>query len=230
MATRSESGLQIHLYDAGEISTELPHGRVTVTIATNYPWDGRICLEVTEADAGSWNLSLRIPQWCSDAAISVNGKPEQQALVAGEYAVVNRRWRAGDKVEIDFPMPPLFYEAHPHIDATRCSLAIVRGPMIYCIEGHDQPAGVDLFDCMAAPGAGKPQVEWQPDLLGGVMTVKAPGFAADTTDWKGVLYRQAGSATGGTKRGSPTVLAAIPYYAWANRGLSPMRVWIPAER
>jgi uncharacterized protein len=66
---------------------------------------------------------------------------------------------------------------------------------------------------------------WEPDLLDGIVAIRAAGFQVDTASWRGRLYRAAGSAPPPRRRG--IALTAIPYYAWANRAAGAMRVWIP---
>jgi len=101
-------------------------------------------------------------------------------------------------------------------------VAVMRGPLVYCLESVDQP-DVDLLDVTVDPGSAM-ATTWEPDLLDGVMTVKIPGQAVAQGDWEGELYLPEGAAE---PVGTPMTLTAVPYYAWANRGPGEMRVWIP---
>ena len=224
VATTSSLGLQVHLYESCGISADLAEGPVALSVASDYPWDGRVVLTVERSPAAPWELSLRIPGWCANASVSINSRKREEALPPGTPAVLRREWRAGDTVVLELPMEPVIYEAHPYIDSTRSSAAIARGPLVYCIEGHDQPAGV--LDCRVDP-AGAMRAEKRTDLLRGVTVIKAPGFSREGSEWEGVLYRKLASAGRRTGAGKMIELVAVPYYAWANRGPSPMRVWIP---
>jgi hypothetical protein len=142
------------------------------------------------------------------------------------YAVIERVWKVCDVIELDLPMPPRLMVSHPRIDPARGSMAIERGPLVYCLESFDQPDGVNLMDVAIAR---EPHFEtvWHDDLLGGVVVIKARGYALDAAAWGDDLYRAVGSHASFTRR--PIGLTAIPYYAWDNRGLGAMRVWIAAE-
>ena len=120
-------------------------------------------------------------------------------------------------------------EANPRIDAIRGSLAIQRGPIVYCVEQADQEPGIDLLDLRISPDA-RMQAQWQEDLLGGVMAVDVQGTIVDIGDWKTQLYRPVSQGDGAALPKREVTLRAVPYYAWARRGPGAMRVWMPALR
>ena len=154
--------------------------------------------------------------------MKVNGEHAAQPG-AGSYATAQRVWQIGDVVELDLPMAPRLTEPHPRVDAIRGSLAIERGPLVYCLENADQEPGLDLLDVRIAPNA-RMQAEWQEGLLGGVVVIETQGALADVSKWRDQLYRPV-AAKRLLQREVP--LKAVPYYAWANRGPGTMRVWIP---
>jgi len=95
----------------------------------------------------------------------------------------------------------------------------------YCLESHDQVSGVDL-DHVELVAGGALRVAAREDLLGGTLVVEADGLVRDDSGWSG----HAGWATLGevpTAPGRRVTLTAVPYYLWANRGPSAMRVWVP---
>jgi DUF1680 family protein len=157
---------------------------------------------------------------------NVNGEAASGSLQKG-YLTIERLWKSGDNVEIDFNLKPFFVEADPRVDSVRGSVAIQCGPIVYCLEAQDQPQGVDLLDLKIDPQE-ELTSRWQADLLGGVVTIEGSGSQEDRSNWvNNGLYRQLilehqnGRAPQGVK------WTAIPYYAWGNRGLKSMRVWIP---
>jgi DUF1680 family protein len=155
--------------------------------------------------------------------VRVNGQATEVAAAGGAYAVVERAWQAGDVVELDLPMWSRLTEPHPRVDAIRGSLAIERGPLVYCLEGVDQEPGLDLLDVRIALEASMEAVRRE-DLLDGVVVVQAQGTVVDVGPWQDELYRQAPAESLPQRE---VELTAIPYYAWANRGPGTMRVWIP---
>jgi DUF1680 family protein len=105
-------------------------------------------------------------------------------------------------------------------------VAIQRGPLVYCLESHDQPAGVDLLDIRIDPDQPL-HADWHPTLLGGMTIVGAQGYALDLDSWHRELYRTYTDSA--APPAQPIRLTAIPYFAWANRGPASMRVWIPLK-
>jgi len=221
--THNETGIQIHQYSNVEISAV--RGRLHVE--TDYPWEGRVKITMTESSDQPWKLSLRVPGWCESFGIKVNGQDENRDIQKG-YVTIERMWQTGDVVELDFPMPAFLVEADPRLDGVRGCVAIQRGPIVYCLERQDQEQGVNLLDVKIDP-AGVLTSQWKSDLLGGVVTVQGVGYQTDRSNWqeKG-LYRPLIFGRENNASDRKVNLTAIPYYAWGNRGLESMRVWIPS--
>jgi hypothetical protein len=226
--TRDETGLQLHLYNPAVITTELASGRaVALSVQTDYPWQGQVKITLQEADGSSWRLRLRLPSWCADVQATLNGQPVEQPKLEAGYLALERAWQPGDMVELSLGMQPYLVEANPRVDAIRGSVAIQRGPLVYCLEAIDQP-DLDLLDLQFDETAPL-QAVWREDLLPeGVVVVETTGYTPDDEDWQGRLYRRLNPTDTPSRRRVP--LTAIPYYAWANRGPNMMRVWMPRAR
>lgn len=220
MATTDASGVQLHLYHSATIHD--PARGVALTMTTDYPWQGGVAIAVDQADGSEWTLRLRIPAWSAGATIRVNGAAPGSPAGPGAYAAITRRWQPGDHVTLELAMEPHLLEAHPLIDSTRGCVAIRRGPVLYCLEQVDHQT--DIMAAQIDPDAPL-SAQWMPDLLGGVMVIRASGAALDLSPWDGQLYRPVG-ASGALDR-QPVTLTAVPYHVWGNRGPNPMRVWIP---
>jgi DUF1680 family protein len=211
----------VNLYVAGEASLKMDDG-VTVQLAqhTDYPWDGRVRLTVTPEQTSEFALCLRIPGWAlgrpvpSDlyrfgdpkvppVGLKVNGQAADPSPKDDGYVHLQRRWQAGDVVELDLPMPAHRVYAHEKVQDDQNKVALMRGPVIYCLEAVDQP-GVGLFR-LALPREVDLRAEHRAGLLGGV-TVLQSNALADAE--------------------RPVTLTAVPYYAWANREKGAMTVWV----
>lgn len=232
IATRDARGLQIHQYAPARIACELGVGQqVAVHMDGAYPWDEAVRVTVDEAPDTAWTLRLRIPSWCEEARIRVNGETvsgktgaeEQGSRRAGGYFSVERKWVSGDVIEANFPMTAQLIEAHPGIEATRGCVAIERGPLVYCIEQADFPHA--RLEELELDGSAALEPCWQPDVLDGVTVLRTTGFEVDQSAWSRRLYRPL--RPGESQQRKQVGVTAIPYYAWANRGPGPMRVWIP---
>jgi uncharacterized protein len=223
LVTRDAGGLQVQQYAAMRIATTVGGQAVRLKVDTEYPWDGEVSIAVEETGAAPWRLSLRVPEWCGEAGVRVNGEVERIRLEG--YAVLDRAWQAGDRVRLSIPMPVRLTEAHPRVDAARGSVAVERGPLVYCFEQSDQAEGVPVLDAeldvREEPGA-----TWRPELLDGVVEIEAAGFVPEGDPESDALYAPLGTWAGRRRRAAR--LRAIPYFAWANRGPAAMRVWIPA--
>jgi DUF1680 family protein len=225
-ATCDKTGIQIHQYGNMQISIPLTENNpVVLDFETEYPWNGKIKITVAESDR-RWQLALRTPQWCQNFTIKVNGGDENITLQKG-YATMERSWKKGDTVEVEFTMPPFLVEADPRIDSVRNCVAVQRGPIVYCLEEHDQEPGVNLLDVTIDTGA-EIISHKQMELLGSVVTLEITGYLSDRSGWQeNNLYRPIVSGSKKKLSDRKLRLTAIPYYAWGNRGLKSMRVWIP---
>jgi DUF1680 family protein len=222
VATRDAEGVQLHLYAPGRIETQTPDGRpVTLAVATKYPWDGRIELDV-EAPGGEWTLALRVPAWCEAASVRLDGEAVAARPDDAGYVRLRRDWGGTSRVVLELPMPVRVLAPHPRIDAVRGCVALARGPLVYCIEQADHPTDVAVEDLRLDPEA-PPQPDGALEALG--VGVVLAGPASVRTDVPQELYTS--SARAGAPRSRPATLTAIPYFRWGNRGPNAMRVWIP---
>ncbi|MCS6580988.1 MULTISPECIES: glycoside hydrolase family 127 protein [Curtobacterium] len=240
LATATDGGLQVHQYATADLGP--------VRVETDYPHEGRVRVTVTED--GPLALGLRIPAW-SDTT-TVTGPDGSANPAAGTLYVVDREWSAGDTVELVFDTTPHRYVADARIDAARGQVAIERGPLVYAVEQADQH-GFTVDDLTVDAHAPITE-ERRDDLLDGVVTLRIPGHAPtehvqpawpyqrlggpggattarDATDVDDVAGPQ-GATTGlqAGHDGRDVTATAVPYYAWANRGAAPMRVWLPLAR
>ncbi|MCB0032881.1 MAG: glycoside hydrolase family 127 protein [Anaerolineales bacterium] len=139
LATVTEAGVQIHQYAAAHLNLTVQDAPVQIAMATAYPQNGQINLTMTQSAASPWSLSLRIPAWCKNYELSLNGEKIAAQQFEGGYVTVERVWEAGDILSLNLPMAPEFIAPHPRIDALRGCVSLQRGPLVYCFESHDQP-------------------------------------------------------------------------------------------
>ncbi|MES2777831.1 MAG: glycoside hydrolase family 127 protein [Bacteroidota bacterium] len=221
----SDKGLYVNLYGANTLDTKLANGNpLQLTQQTNYPWDGAISLSVGKIQASEYSFFLRIPEWCNNATLTVNGKPSAVKLIPGQYAELKGKWKAGDQVQLNLPMAVKLMESNPLVEETRNQVAIKRGPLVYCAESTDLPAGKKIN------GISIPlNTKWTPKMSSidnsQVMALEGKVNWTDIAGWKKKLYQPVSAA--------PAQLVnvkLIPYYAWANRGHSEMTVWMPVDK
>ena len=222
--------LFVNLYAQGEASATIAGNRVKLEQQTAYPWDGGIKLRVTPERAGQFALCLRLPGWVEgkplpsdlytydDAkpaawTLKVNGKSLSVESKSG-FASIDREWKAGDEVTLDLPMTVHRVAGNPKIAATRNQVALERGPIVYAFEGVDNDGSV--FDAVL-PASAKITPERRDHFLGGVTVLKID------------KAERAARGESGKSATKPATLLAIPYATWANRGLTPMAVWLARD-
>jgi DUF1680 family protein len=118
-------------------------------------------------------------------------------------------------------MPVELIEANPLVEETLGQVAVKRGPVVYCLESPDLPAGVRVGD-VAIPAEVRFRARHDSRLLGGVVVLEATLLASPGSDWTGQLYREHRK-----REWQPLKSKLIPYSAWANRGKAEMSVWLP---
>ena len=119
-------------------------------------------------------------------------------------------------------MPVVLMESHPLVEETRNQMAVMRGPLVYCLEDKDLPPGVAIENVRIERDA-KWQVRHEANLLHGVTVLETQARVVSQTKDATALYRRVPAA-----KADSVLLRLIPYYAWCNRGVSEMTVWLPA--
>ena len=218
--SESDLGLAVHLYVASDATFMAQTTRVVMRQQTAYPWKGKARFIVRPEQPVEFTLALRIPGWSTGATIKVNGAAATPVMEKG-YALLKRRWRNGDKVELNLPMPVERIEANPKARMDCGRVALQRGPVVYCLEETDN--GRDLND-LALPHRAKLKAVFAPELLGGVVTITGTARRRDPAAWNdGRLYQAAPTPR------LQVPFKAVPYGVWNNRGPGEMIVWMRVE-
>jgi len=226
----SAEGLYVHMFHNSTLGWKLEDGTaIQVNQETDYPWDGEVTLAVNPASASDFTIFLRVPAWSGLAVIAVNGEPARGVAKPGEYFPLRRRWQAGDKIRLSLNMTPRLILANPRVRENVGRVAVERGPLVYCLEQHDQTGFDSIFDVTMPIGA-HPAKEFTSqflaDKLGGVLVLKHKGLVKLKPLSEEPLYQTYESATRNNAVRA-VELTFIPYYAWANREPAAMQVWIP---
>ena len=227
LATRTASGVQIHQYATGTIRAAVGGQPFGLEVSTGYPDNGQVRVRVTQAPDGPADLALRIPAWAGEASVTVAGQAAGAEPAADGYLHLNRAWTAGEEVILDLPLRARTVTGDPRVDAIRGCVAFERGPLVYCFEGVDLPAGASTEDLVVSPGvtaqaADPVHIAGQP-----VTPLAVPAGIRAAPSGAGWPYREAGGAA--PPAPARADVRAVPYYAWANRGPSGMRVWTPVQ-
>ena len=208
VATTHDRTLSIQQWFDGSIDLPENIGEGKLVIETNYPASGSIRIRLEGTAVAGARLRMRVPNWCEKH--SFNGR---SAIVVDGY--YDQPLTDDFDVMIEFQMPARFVYAHPRVDAVRGCRAVLRGPVVYCAEGVDNPQIENLvFDTTAEVG----------EVAEGELLPKI-SVPARFRRKPQALYMRTMVAV------DPEVRTAtlVPYGTWGNRGSSPMRVWLPTE-
>jgi DUF1680 family protein len=224
----SAKGVSVNLYDNSHLDWHLDNGAgLKIDQTTRYPWGNTVEIVVTPAVASEFSMFVRVPGWSHSTEFAVNGKPTQGAR-PGEYFEIHRQWRAGDRIQVKFDMTPRLTQANPLVREDAGRVAVERGPLVYCLESPDQPASGSLFDAELTAPSEPFRETLDADVLSGVLVLRHKGALAEKPFEDQPLYQAFARAFGPPLQS--VELSFIPYYAWANRGLTAMEVWVPVDQ
>jgi len=218
----SDEGVWVNLYGGNTMETKLADGSpLKLALETRYPLDGQITITIQETTNKDFAVMLRIPAWADGAVIKINGEKADAKAKAGTYATIEREWSSGDAIELLLPMKVRLLKVHPMVEEARNHVAIMRGPVVYCLESVDLPHGIRVAE-VHIPRDVHLTPRYAQDLLGGVTVLEGEACRIREDEWDGKLYRNIDDDSAEVVR-----ITLIPYYAWANRGISEMTVWMP---
>ena len=210
---QSADTLWVNLFGQNTLSTK----DLEVEQTTNYPWDGKVTLTVKRAKNMS-TMMVHIPGWADGATIDGN------QVTAGSYVPVTRKWKKGDVITIDMPMRVRLMEANPLVEEAKNQVAVMRGPLVYCLESNDTE-GIDINDIIIPAGIQFKEVP---------MTIDGHTFVALEGEAYGELHEKWNNDKLYQEVSPMPMLKAnirlIPYYAWDNRGKTDMTVWMNVSK
>lgn len=224
-----DNQVYVNLFMGNEAELKVGGKKVILHQETRYPWDGHVTLTVDKNAAGTFAMKIRIPGWVrnqvvpsdlytySDGkrpgySVKVNAEAVTSALEQG-YFTIERKWKKGDRVELQLDMEVRTVKANGKVEADRGRMAVERGPIVYCAEWPD-----NSFNVLSLLMNQHPQFEVveRPDLLYGLNQIKTPVQTLEYDEQGRLVVKD-------------QELTLIPYYAWAHRGPGNMAVWLPSE-
>jgi hypothetical protein len=229
----SPSGVYVNFYHTSTLQWALEGGTgLQLHQETKYPWEGEVLVTVTPATPSEFSIYLRVPEWSRKTKVTVNGKPAPGTPKPGEYFSVQRVWKPGDAIRVQFDMTPRVVAANPRVREDLGRVAVERGPLVYCLEQMDQAERASIFDLALPLGADPGRdfaARFRPGMLGGIVVLGHKGVATAKTYSELPLYQTLERPTARQPAGNEVELTFIPYYAWANRLPGAMEVWIPCS-
>lgn len=208
----------VHLYIGSTADFEVGGQNIRLIQETDYPWAGEVRFSVILQDWIDFTLALRIPGWCKEATVKINGSEVNLASnIDDGYVKLKRAWSKDDLIELELSMPVVFMQSHPKVRANAGRVALQRGPLVYCVEEVDNGGNLQALFIPMHPELSTEFVE---DLLGGIVVIECQAERDEDFKWDDQLYRPVENKT------ISATIKAIPYFLWNNREAGEMVVWI----
>ena len=208
--------LYVNLYASNSADIDLNGKPLKVSQQTDYPWNGQVTIIVSPEVPHDFVVKARIPGWVRNEVLpgglyEYNDSiiPRWSVSVNGEpltsytpdgYVTISRTWNTGDIITLNFSMEVRQVRADERVEENGDKVALEYGPLVYAVEEADN-TNIDVLTVTKEEAF---RAAKRDDVLKGVNVVTVEGGKNDLT--------------------------AIPYYAWSNRGIGKMKVWLPAER
>src|ERR1700722_9580425 len=126
-------GAVVNLYNAGTADLTLRDGTaVKLTTETMYPSDGFIRINVDPAESKTFSVKLRIPAWCRNSSLQVNGHQIKEKTGADGYVALKRHWKPGDDIELNLKLEPSLVVGD-HMNQGKA--AVLYGPLVLAADG-----------------------------------------------------------------------------------------------
>ncbi len=223
-----EKNLYLAMYAETSTKLEIAGTPLEISQTTEYPNDGRIEVFLNPQKPTSFKLHLRIPTWAGNQFVpgklyqyltksqdtwklSVNGKSISTNTEFG-FATIERKWKKGDKVLLELPMPLRLNQCDSRVEENHNRLAFTRGPFVLCAESIDNDGATQRFYLDSKPSIKKASFS--------KVTLPAGSFLKTTT------LTNALTEDGNSEKRN---LSLIPYYAWNNRKPGSMTIWFPSN-
>ncbi|WP_163407986.1 aceric acid hydrolase [Flavobacterium ajazii] len=217
----SKEGLYVNLYGSNNLNSKTLSGeKIEIEQQTNYPWDGKITLKIIKAPKEEYAFLLRIPGWSQGATISVNGKNINETVASGSYQKIAQKWKKGDVIELNIPMPVELMQANPLVEEVKNQVAVKRGPIVYCLESDQLPANTSINEVVLDINS-----KFTTDFIKihdrQLLSIIASSSINNDVSWDKKLYKPLSA-----KDSKEYTVKLIPYFAWGNHGKGEMSVWL----
>lgn len=216
VALADDRSLTLGLYTSSRITSSA----MDVDVITGYPFAGCVRVTVIRAVDEPVTLRLRVPGWAAAATVrlTIDDEPCKVSADAG-WVQISRRWGGGEQLNLRLPLEVRLVTSHPYVDATRGAAAVVRGPIVYCVEQQDAPAAVDDLVLVGAESHERADDGGDGAVVDGVDALIEVRFPRSSE-----LYPDLDDVT---EPAAPVLrMPVVPYYRWGNREPGPMRVWL----
>lgn len=211
---QSERQMYLNLFVSNETVVSLDGKEVRIKVKTEFPLKNTISIELENVPEAGMELFIRIPEYAENYRVCMNGKTVGAKNEKGYWKVDIEK---NSEIDVQFEAPARFVYANPEVRADAGKAAIMRGPLVYCLEECDN--GSNLPGILVDTDS--PIQEEETELFGGSVILHGKGQRIQKISWKGdKLYSSRKPAY------EECEWTAVPYPYWNNRGEGEMLVWM----
>lgn len=209
--------LYINLYIGNTTEIKLNDHTFKINMDSSYPWQGKIEMKLSGEEKVDHTLAFRIPYGSSDFQISINGEIVENPVREQGYLKISREFQ-NDTISIRFSIPAVFIHANPEVRADIGKIAIMKGPLVYCLEEIDN--GENLASLYISSHQ-EIQEDYDENILKGTSLLHLHGRKLRSHGWdEQTLYQRKEAEF------EEVELTAVPYCYWGNRKTGEMLVWL----
>lgn len=211
---RDEECIYLNLFISNDAVINVGEKEIKVSMETKFPYENVCRVSVSNVPEDGIKIAIRKPDYASDYQVAVDGRKAEIEVLKG---YVYLELKENSDIQIFFEAPARFVRANPLVRADSGKIALMRGPLVYCLEEIDNGANLSALYVDAKTDIREEKSE----LFGGSILLHFHGKRIVDTEWKeDELYAEH------PIRWEETELTAVPYAYWNNRGMGEMSVWI----
>ena len=208
--------LYVNLFVSNTTEIAFEEGqRIQVCMETHFPWEPSVRFALSNVPENGMDLLVRVPDYAENYRMTIGGETVGSRTENGYWKVHVAK---DCRIEVAFETPAHYVYANPQVRADAGKAAIMRGPLVYCLEECDNGSNLPWI----FPDTDAPLGEERSELFGGCVVIKGKGKRGVESSWKGGLY--------GLRKPEleDVEFTAVPYPYWNNRGEGEMIVWMRA--
>ena len=211
---RDEECIYLNLFISNDAVINVGEKEIKVSMETKFPYENVCRVSVSNVPEDGIKIAIRKPDYASDYQVAVDGRKAEIEVLKG---YVYLELKEDSDIQIFFEAPARFVRANPLVRADSGKIALMRGPLVYCLEEIDNGTNLSALYVDAKTDIREEKSE----LFGGSILLHFHGKRIVDTEWKeDELYAEH------PIRWEETELTAVPYAYWNNRGMGEMSVWI----
>lgn len=212
-----EDAIWVNLFISNKAKFTVNNQELTLDMQTNFPYEGHTRIELKGKAFVKGKIYLRIPDYVKDYKILVDGGVVDSPQITGGYCVLELEMDQRT-IDIHFDLTPRFVRANPLVKENIGKVAVMKGPLVYCMEEVDNESNLPAY---YIDTSSKLLEYYDKELLGGTVVIKCEGKKVTQEGWDvNQLYSEQKITS------EQKMLTFIPYPYWGNRKTGEMLVWV----